>query len=129
MAGLTFDTGALIAAERGDRQFWSFWAVIVNIDKTIPAVALAQAWRGPRNARLARVLAACEVEALTEGLARETGELCGRAGTPDIVDAAVVAGAARRGDDILTSDASDIRRLAAAAPGVGRVLDLARIRL
>jgi predicted nucleic acid-binding protein len=128
LAGLTFDSGALIAAERGDREFWAFWAAVVDIDKSVPAVALAQVWRGPRNARLARVLAACEVEPLGDELARKTGELCGRAGTSDIVDAAVVAGAARRGDDIVTGDAGDIRRLASEAPGVGRILDLARLR-
>jgi hypothetical protein len=25
VAGLTLDSGALIAAERGDRRFWAFW--------------------------------------------------------------------------------------------------------
>lgn len=25
MAGVTFDTGALIAAARNDRRFWAFW--------------------------------------------------------------------------------------------------------
>jgi hypothetical protein len=68
------------------------------------------------------------IEPMNEDTAKAAGELCGRAGTSDIVDAAVVAGAASRGDDILTGDVGDIGRLAASASGAGRVLDLGQIR-
>jgi predicted nucleic acid-binding protein len=128
VGGLTLDPGALIAAERGDRRFWALWAALLDVDKTVPAVALAQAWRGPRSARLAQLLAACEVEPLDRLLAQRTGELCARAGTADIVDAAIVAGAAARGDDVLTGDARDLNLLAAHAPGLGRVLSLGTVR-
>jgi hypothetical protein len=84
----------------------------------IPAVALAQAWRSRRQARLAQVVNACVVEALDERLAKSAGELCGMSKTRDVVDAAVVASASRRGDAILTSDPRDLRRLAAHAPEV-----------
>ena len=84
----------------------------------IPAAALAQAWRSPRQARLAQVVNACLVDPLEERLAKRTGELCGMSKTPDIVDAAVVASAARRGDAILTTDPGDLRRLASHAPQV-----------
>ena len=57
-------------------------------------------------------------------LAKAAGILCGRAGTSDPVDALVVASAARRGDDIITTDPEDLRALAAVAPGCGRILDL-----
>jgi hypothetical protein len=40
------------------------------------------------------------------------------------VDAAVVAGAARRADAVLTSDPRDLRRLAAAAVGTVEVIKL-----
>ena len=115
MTGLTLDTGALIAASRNDRSFWAFWkeALVRGVVPVIPAPALAQAWRNPRQARLAQVVKACWVEPLDETLARSAGELCGRARTSDVVDAAVVAGAAQRGDAVLTSDPRDLRRLAA----------------
>lgn len=120
LAGLTLDTGALIAAERNERSFWSFWgeSVARGIVPVIPAAALAQAWRGPRQARLAQVVNACFVEALDEALARSAGELCGKAKVADVVAAAVVASAARRGDAILSSDRRDLRRLASHAPSV-----------
>ena len=112
---LTLDTGALIAADRNDRSFWAFWkeALVRGVVPVIPAPALVKAWRNPRHARLAQVVKACWVEPLEETLAKSAGELCGRARTSDVVDAAVVAGAARRGDAVLTSDPRDLRRLAA----------------
>jgi predicted nucleic acid-binding protein len=61
---------------------------------------------------------ACTVDPLDEELAKAAGELCGKAKVADIVDAAVVASAARRGDAILTSDPRDLRRLASHTPGV-----------
>src|SRR6185369_6994418 len=106
MAGLTLDAGALLAADRGDRRFWALWkeALRRDVDVTVPAAALAQAWRSGKNARLAMVLAACVVEKLDEPLAKSSGALCARSGTADIVDASVVASAARRGDDVVTTD-------------------------
>jgi hypothetical protein len=126
VGGLTLDAGALIAAERNDRSFWAFWkeASGRGVVPVIPAPALAQAWRGPRSARVAQVVKACWVEPLDEGLAKAVGELLGRARTSDVVDAAVVAGAAQRGDAVLTSDARDLRRLAAVAGGTVEVIKL-----
>lgn len=126
MAGLTLDTGALIAAERNDRAFWAFWkeASCRGVVPVVPAAALAQAWRSPRQARLAQVVKACFVEPLEESLAKAAGELLGRAKASDVVDAAVVAGAAGRGDAVLTSDPRDLRRLAAVAIGTVQVIKL-----
>jgi len=120
VAGLTLDTGALIAADRNDRSFWAFWkeALARGVVPVIPAPALVKAWRTSRQARLHQVVKACWVEPLEETLARSTGELCGRARTSDVVDAAVVAGAARRGDAVLTSDPRGLRRLAAVVGSV-----------
>ena len=111
---MTLDTGALIAGERNDRSFWVFWSESVarEIVPVIPAAALAQAWRGPRQARLAQIMNACTVEPLDEALAKSAGELCAKAKVSDIVDASVIASAARRGDAVLTSDPRDLRRLA-----------------
>lgn len=124
MAGLTLDAGALIAADRNDRRVWAFWQRTGDVRMTVPTVVLAQVWRGARHARLSALLANCNIEPLDAVLARAAGELCGRARTSDVVDAAVVASAARRGDDILTGDPSDLRHLASFAPRVGRVLPL-----
>jgi predicted nucleic acid-binding protein len=84
----------------------------------IPSAALAQAWRSHRQARLAQIVNSCVVDPLDELLAKTAGELCGTSKTRDIVDAAVVASAARRGDAILTSDSRDLGRLASHAPAV-----------
>jgi rRNA-processing protein FCF1 len=118
--GLTLDTGALIAADRNDRAFWSFFKEAVSRDvvPVIPAPVLAQAWRSPRQARLAQLVNTCWIEPLDEALGKVCGELCGKAKISDVVDAAVVAGASRRGDAVLTSDPKDLRRLAAAVGNV-----------
>lgn len=117
---MTLDTGALIAAERNDRGFWAFWAETVarGIVPVIPAAALAQAWRGSRQARLAQLVNACFIDPLDEELAKTAGELCGKTKTADIVDATVVASAASRGDAILTSDPRDLRQLSSQTQGV-----------
>lgn len=122
-AGVTYDTGALIAAERGDRGLWTLHAGFLS-DEILPSVSaavLAEAWRGGAGqARLARLLATCEVEPLTEELARNVGTLIGRVGTADLTDAIVVEGATRRGDAIVTADMADLRRLANAAGATPR---------
>src|SRR5262245_38812861 len=79
----------------------------------IPAAVLAQAWRGPRQARLAQVGNACLLEPLDEPLAKRAGELSATTRLCDVIDASLVASASRRGDAILTSDPRDLRRLAA----------------
>lgn len=129
MIGLTLDTSALVAAERNERRFWTFWRRMLDldVDVTVPAGVLAQAWRQPRTPFLGRLLKTCTIENLSEARGKAAGRLCGETGTTDVVDASVVEGAARRGDDVLTSDVDDLTRLADHAPGIGRVLDLAAI--
>lgn len=124
--GWTLDSGVLIAADRGDRRFWEFWDLPSDEGElpSVLAVVLTEVWRGARNANLARALRGCEIDPVDEELAKAAGVLCGRAGTDDPIDALVVASAARRGDDIVTTDPEDLRALAAVAPGVGRILDL-----
>jgi len=130
VAGLTLDTGALIAAERGERRFWAFWkeALRRQIEVTVPAPVLAQVWRGGQQARLAMMLGGCRIENLDAALAKQTGALCGRSGTKDVVDACVVVSAGRRRDDILTSDPDDLRRLASFEPRVGAILEVGVLR-
>ncbi|OFW01455.1 MAG: hypothetical protein A3I61_14950 [Acidobacteria bacterium RIFCSPLOWO2_02_FULL_68_18] len=118
MAGVTYDTGALVAAERNDRRMWALHAAFFTeeVVPVVPAPVLAEAWRGgSRQASLSRLLAMCDVEPLTETQARAVGMLAGKAGHDDIVDVAVVEGAARRRDAIVTSNERHIRRIANAA--------------
>lgn len=115
MSGVTFDTGILVALERNERAAWVVLRRCLNRLEvpTVPTVVTAQAWRdGRRQAQLARALGQCRPEALDDDLARRAGELCGRAGTADIVDAVVVESASRRQDVIFTSDAGDMEHLA-----------------
>jgi coenzyme F420-reducing hydrogenase gamma subunit len=57
----------------------------------------------------------CDIEPMSEDLARHVGVLTGKSGHDDIVDVAVVEGAIRRGDAIVTSDVTHIRKVAEAA--------------
>ncbi len=110
--GLTLDAGALIAAERRSEIFRAIWqeAVRRHAVITIPAPVFAQAWRG-RNPLIDRLLPACVLEPLTEDGARAIGRLLAEAGTSDVIDAMVVAGASVRDDAIVTSDPNDIVHL------------------
>jgi len=125
MAGITYDTGALFAAEKDHREMWLLHMSYVDLDvlPTVPAPVLAEAWRGDvRQARLARLLRGCAIEALTEAQARRVGVLAGRAKRSDIVDVTVVEGAVRRGDAIVTSDPRDIEAIAHATSARPRIL-------
>jgi hypothetical protein len=124
MTGVTYDSGALIAAERGERLMWARHRALLlrRVIPTVPAPVVAQCWRGtPRQAQLARLLAGCEVETLDDTRARATGTLADRARTTDIVDTNVVEGALRRGDLIISSDEGDLAAIAAA---VSRHIDI-----
>ena len=130
MAGLTFDAGVLVAAERNDRQFWSFWRVAMErgVVPCVPTTALAQAWRGSRSARLAQLLEACEIDPLDETLAKRSGELCARTRTRDVIGASVVVTATLRGDDILTTDPSELKALLPTRSRI-KVIDLRKPKL
>jgi hypothetical protein len=117
VSGVTYDSGALIAAERGERRVWARHRALLlrRVVPVVPAPVVAQCWRGTaRQAQLARLLVGCEIESLDDSRARATGTLAGRARTADIVDAAVVEGALRRDDLIISSDESDLTAIAAA---------------
>ena len=116
--GVTYDTGALIAAERNDRGMWALHAGFLaeEVTPTVPAPVLAEGWRGgARQANMARLLAMCEVEYMSEDQAKKVGVLAGRADHKDIVDVTVVEGAARRHDGVVTSNRDHIERVAHAA--------------
>src|SRR6266568_3927012 len=107
MGGVTYDTGALVAAERNNRQMWALHAgyLAEEVIPTVPAPVLAEAWRGgSRQASLSRLLRMCDTEPMSEDMAMDVGVLAGKSGHDDIVDITVVEGAVRRGDAVLGGD-------------------------
>ncbi len=121
MSGLTFDAGGLIALDRNDRRIIALVARVLErgMRITIPATALAQAMRNPaRQARLSRLVrqAGSDLIPLDETDATAVGLLLARARTSDIADAHVVFCARRAGQAVVTSDASDLKRIAPELP-------------
>lgn len=115
MHGVTYDTGALIAADRNDRRTWALHAGFLaeEVAPTVPTPVLAEAWRGgARQANLARFLALCATEDLSVAQAKAVGTLASKASHDDIVDVTVVEGAIRRRDAIVTSNHTHIRKIA-----------------
>lgn len=113
MAALVFDSGALIALERGDRGIAVLLATAVKdgADAVTSTACVAQVWRNPaRQARLARALAGFVERDLDKARARDCGVLLARSSTSDIADASVSL-LVEDGDTILTSDPHDIGRL------------------
>jgi hypothetical protein len=127
MRGVTYDTGALLAAERNDRRMWALHAGFLaeEIVPTVPAPVLAQAWRGgAKQTSLSRLLALCVIEPMSEEQARAVGRLASQSRHDDVVHLAVVEGALRRRDAIVTSDPRDLRRITAA---IGEEVALERV--
>ena len=113
--GITYDAGALIAAERRNPGMMTIHKSAMDNDITpvAPAGALAQVWEGGsgRQASLAQILKKRRVEPLDESLAKEVGAARVRTASNDVVDISVVVSAASRGDRIVTSDKSDIPKI------------------
>jgi len=124
--GVTYDTGALIAAERDHRLLWSLHRAALRrgLVPTVPAVGLAEAWRGGPQHQLSRFLKGCAVEDMTERQAREVGVLIERSELVDVVDVAVVEGAVRRGDAVVTSNRGHIEQVLDAAGQSLPILDV-----
>ena len=115
---LLLDAGAFVAVERGDRDI----VALVKRERLARRAPVshggivAQIWRGGagRQSEVARLLRGVDVKPLDEELGKTAGVLLARAGGDDAIDAALVCLAAD-GDDVLTSDPSDLRALAQAA--------------
>ncbi|MGQ0774951.1 MAG: PIN domain-containing protein [Pseudonocardiales bacterium] len=123
-AGITFDAGGLIALDRDDRRVVVLLARAAEAGArvTVPASALAQVIRRPeRQARLARLIRQpkTDVIPLDRVDATNVGRLLAASGTADIADAHVVVCAQRRGQQVITSDPEDLRRL---SPHLGLVV-------
>ena len=119
MLALTFDTGALIALERGDKRMRVVLdaANIDHVQVTVPAVVVAEWWRGG-NRRRERILEAVDIEPTTERIARVAGEAIAALPGATVVDAIVMASAAQRRGIVYTSDIEDLDRLRTRFPQV-----------
>ena len=122
--GLTYDTGALTAAERNDRLLWALHraALARGLPPVVPAGVLAEGWRGGPQAELSRLLKGCSVENLSAEQACEVGGLAAQVRHADVVDVSVVdvsvvEGAVRRRHAVVTSDPAHIAKIAAVAGG------------
>lgn len=117
IGGLTLDTGALIALDRPA----SAVLMLARLDETlrrggsicIPVGVIAQAWRGSRQVRLARLIRSSDVDiaVMTLSAARVVGEMCAERGHFDVVDVHVALCAREREHAVVTSDPDDLARV------------------
>ena len=116
MTRVVYDAGALVAADRGNRRFWADHKVRLELGllPVVPAPVVAQVSRSSRQVALRRLLAGCDVLAMTESDAHAIGGILAAAGSADVVDGAVVLTAAP-GGQVHTGDVRDIERLVDAA--------------
>jgi predicted nucleic acid-binding protein len=121
--GFTFDTGALIALERGDHRMRVVMrlARLDNVRIVVPTVVLGEWWRGRSKVR-DTIVASVQVEPLGESLAKVAGEALAKVRGATFIDAVVMASAAQRGDAVYTSDQGDLDRLWSHFIGVRRLL-------
>lgn len=115
--GLTYDTGALVAAERDNRLVWALHRAALGrgLPPVVPAGVLAEGWRGGPQATLSRFLQGCDVEGLSKEQARQVGALSARARHDDVIDVSVVEGAIRRRHAVVTSNSAHMKKVADAA--------------
>ena len=115
---VVYDAGALIAADRSDRQVWVDHRarLELGVAPVTTAPVVAQVSRSGRQVQLRRFLRGCEVVGFLEQDAHDIGALAGESGSSDVVDVHVVAVAHRRRAGVLTSDEDDLTQIVAALP-------------
>jgi hypothetical protein len=92
-------------------------AVADGLPVTVPAVVIAEWWRGRSDAR-ELILRGVRVESTTPDVARLAGEALAVVPGASAIDAIVMASAARRGDLVYTSDFGDLDSLRTFFPTV-----------
>lgn len=122
-AALVLDSHGVTEAARGAEVVRALMveATLSGAPVVVSAVTLAEVLRGhPRDAAIHLLLKGCRVEPVSREVGREAGELLGRTGRKDTVDAVVVATAATMPGRVvlLTSDPVDLRALAVDLPAV-----------
>jgi hypothetical protein len=118
----TFDTGALLALERGKQRMLAIFktARVDRIAMVVPSMCVAEWWRR-RTDVCEKILAALIVQHTDDALVKVTGEALAVVPKATTIDAVVMATAARRGGVVFTSDPGDLLLLQKAFPSV-RVL-------
>lgn len=121
MLSYVFDTGALIAAERGKERASRFLRLVRagRARIIVPLPVVAEWWRGRSDAR-DEILAAGRVVA-TVDIAKAAGmalKKARRGGAELTIDALVMATAALLDGVVVTGDARDFAALSAHFPGV-----------
>ena len=121
--GLVLDSHGLSEAARGEDTVRSLVrrAVTAGAPVVVSAATLAEVLRGAaRDASVHFLLKGLRVQAVTAEVGRSAGELLGRTGRSDAIDAIVVATAdlLPRPVVVVTSDPKDIGALAAELAGV-----------
>jgi hypothetical protein len=114
---LWLDAGALIAFERGSAVVQAFVerAQRTGTPVRTTTAVIAQVFRKPSvQTIVVRLLRGLDELSLDGENSRRTGILLGVAKRADVVDGSLI-DAARNGDEILTSDVSDLLHLANAA--------------
>jgi predicted nucleic acid-binding protein len=115
---------ALAHADRIRRERFAELRRATDRPLLVPTTVVAEVLTGigPRDARVNRLLAACDLVPLTELLARRSAALRHKARRGSVVDASVVATAEVNGGGVvLTSDLDDLRALTARSPVVSAV--------
>lgn len=108
-----FDTGALIALERGEQRIRKVHRLATEHGYPLVAITpvVTEWWRrGRREKERARLLRTFIAEAPDVHVARLAGEAIGLVHAT-VVDALVMAAASIRGDVVYTSDLGDLERL------------------
>lgn len=125
MSEVVYDAGALIAADRNDREFWADHRVRLEagVIPVVPAPVVAQVSRSSRQAQLRRLLRGCDVLALDEARAHRVGVVLAHGSRSDIADGAVVEAAAEDAA-IVTSDRPDIAHLLDAVGSAATIVDV-----
>lgn len=110
---VVYDAGAIIAADRSDRELWADHRVRLELGQVpvTTAPVVAQVSRSPRQAQLRRFLRGCEIVAFSPEQAHAVGSLLATTRTQDVVDAHVAIVAALRKSTVITSDPGDLQLL------------------
>ncbi len=112
---IVYDAGVLIGADRNDREIWADHRARLELGlmpiTTAPVVA--QVSRTSRQVPLRLFLRGCDIQSFSQDQAHPVGELLAKSGSSDVVDAHVALVASKHHAEILTSDPSDLKDLAA----------------
>jgi predicted nucleic acid-binding protein len=121
---IVFDTGALIALERRKQRAVQVWMTARRdkMDVFVPGAVIAEWWRERTDIR-EKIVAGIIIEPVGERLGRAAGEAIAATPGATVVDALVMALAARLGAVVFTSDVNDLEDLRGFFPGV-RVLSV-----